>query len=142
METLHVILNAEDGRPNGEGRTRRETIVFLHGWPDTPETMENQAAYFEERGYRCVRVVLPFFSSDRCLVSLAVVSERYMYIYYLSSFFLVYSLLFRDLMTSIYDIYFNLKIHFFFLSLTVTRTSLLKTSLTRGGGTLSLISRT
>ena len=41
----------------GEGA---ETIVMIHGWPDTYRLWEAQAAYFKDR-YRCVRFTLPGF---------------------------------------------------------------------------------
>ena len=41
-----------------------ETIVMIHGWPDTYRLWDAQAAYFKSR-YRCVRFTLPGFDIDR-----------------------------------------------------------------------------
>src|SRR6185312_1108393 len=41
----------------GEGA---ETIVMIHGWPDTYRVWDAQAAFFKAR-YRCVRFTLPGF---------------------------------------------------------------------------------
>jgi pimeloyl-ACP methyl ester carboxylesterase len=37
-----------------------ETIVMIHGWPDTYRLWDAQAAFFKDR-YRCVRFTLPGF---------------------------------------------------------------------------------
>src|SRR3954466_7614622 len=41
----------------GEGA---ESIVMIHGWPDTYRLWDAQAAFFKDR-YRCVRFTLPGF---------------------------------------------------------------------------------
>jgi len=47
-----------------EGVDKCGTLVFIHGWPDSPAVFENQARYFKEKGYRCIRVCLPNFDGD------------------------------------------------------------------------------
>ena len=37
-----------------------ESIVMIHGWPDTYRLWDAQAAFFKDR-YRCVRFTLPGF---------------------------------------------------------------------------------
>jgi pimeloyl-ACP methyl ester carboxylesterase len=41
-----------------------ESIVMIHGWPDTYRLWDAQAAYFKDR-YRCVRFTLPGFDIDK-----------------------------------------------------------------------------
>ena len=41
-----------------------ETIVMIHGWPDTYRLWDAQAAFFKAR-YRCVRFTLPGFDIDK-----------------------------------------------------------------------------
>ena len=45
----------------GEGN---ETIVMIHGWPDTYRLWDAQVAFFKEH-YRCVRFTLPGFDIDK-----------------------------------------------------------------------------
>ena len=45
----------------GEGP---ETIVMLHGWPDTHRVWSRQVAFFQAR-YRCVTFTLPGFGDTR-----------------------------------------------------------------------------
>lgn len=45
----------------GEGD---ESIVMIHGWPDTYRLWDAQAAFFKDR-YRCVRFTLPGFDIDK-----------------------------------------------------------------------------
>jgi pimeloyl-ACP methyl ester carboxylesterase len=45
----------------GEGD---ESIVMIHGWPDTHRLWDAQAAFFRDR-YRCVRFTLPGFDIDK-----------------------------------------------------------------------------
>jgi len=45
----------------GEGG---ESIVMIHGWPDTYRLWDAQAAFFRDR-YRCVRFTLPGFDIDK-----------------------------------------------------------------------------
>ena len=39
----------------------REQLFFIHGWPDDPSLWDAQAAYFSQRGYRCLRVTMPHY---------------------------------------------------------------------------------
>lgn len=41
-----------------------ESIVMIHGWPDTYRLWDAQAAFFKDR-YRCVRFTLPGFDIDK-----------------------------------------------------------------------------
>ncbi|MGE5093952.1 MAG: alpha/beta fold hydrolase [Betaproteobacteria bacterium] len=41
-----------------------ESIVMIHGWPDTWRLWDAQAAFFKDR-YRCVRFTLPGFDIDK-----------------------------------------------------------------------------
>jgi pimeloyl-ACP methyl ester carboxylesterase len=41
-----------------------ETIVMIHGWPDTYRLWDAQAAFFKEK-YRCVRFTLPGFDIEK-----------------------------------------------------------------------------
>ena len=41
-----------------------ESIVMIHGWPDTYRLWDEQAAFFKRR-YRCVRFTLPGFDIDK-----------------------------------------------------------------------------
>lgn len=41
-----------------------ETIVMIHGWPDTYRLWGAQAAFFKDR-YRCIRFTLPGFDIDK-----------------------------------------------------------------------------
>jgi hypothetical protein len=41
-----------------------ESIVMIHGWPDTYRLWDAQAAFFSHR-YRCVRFTLPGFDIDK-----------------------------------------------------------------------------
>jgi len=45
----------------GEGE---ESIVMIHGWPDTYRLWDDQAAFFKDR-YRCVRFTLPGFDIEK-----------------------------------------------------------------------------
>ena len=45
----------------GEGA---ETIVMVHGWPDTYRLWDAQVAFLKSR-YRCVRFTLPGFDIDK-----------------------------------------------------------------------------
>jgi pimeloyl-ACP methyl ester carboxylesterase len=40
----------------------RETLFFIHGWPDNQGMWDDQVAYLVPRGYRCLRVTMPHFS--------------------------------------------------------------------------------
>jgi len=44
--------------------TTPETIVMIHGWPDTYRLWDAQVAFFSHR-YRCVRFTLPGFDIDK-----------------------------------------------------------------------------
>ncbi len=50
-------------RPLTEG-ARRETVVLVHGFPDSPAMWEQTAQYLTGRGHRVVRVTLPGFETD------------------------------------------------------------------------------
>ena len=41
-----------------------ESIVMIHGWPDTYRLWDAQAAFFKGR-YRCIRFTLPGFDIDK-----------------------------------------------------------------------------
>src|SRR6185437_7978277 len=41
-----------------------ESIVMIHGWPDTYRLWDAQVAFFRDR-YRCVRFTLPGFDIDK-----------------------------------------------------------------------------
>jgi len=41
-----------------------ESIVMIHGWPDTFRLWDEQVAFFRQR-YRCVRFTLPGFDVDK-----------------------------------------------------------------------------
>jgi pimeloyl-ACP methyl ester carboxylesterase len=58
-ETLKV--NGIDVLVEGEGS---ETIVMIHGWPDTYRLWDAQVEFFSKR-YRCVRFTLPGFETDK-----------------------------------------------------------------------------
>ncbi|WP_321940113.1 hypothetical protein [Paraburkholderia sp. J8-2] len=59
----------------GEGR---ESLVMIHGWPDTFRLWDSQVAYFSA-SYRCVRFTLPGFDIDasRQAFSLAELIEKF-----------------------------------------------------------------
>lgn len=40
----------------------KQTIVFIHGWPDDYRIFDKQAEYFSKEGHRCIRICLPNFS--------------------------------------------------------------------------------
>lgn len=50
-------IDGIDVHVEGEGA---ESIVMIHGWPDTYRLWDAQAAFFKDR-YRCVRFTLPGF---------------------------------------------------------------------------------
>jgi pimeloyl-ACP methyl ester carboxylesterase len=52
-----VQVDGIDVHVEGEGA---ESIVMIHGWPDTYRLWDAQAAFFKDR-YRCVRFTLPGF---------------------------------------------------------------------------------
>jgi pimeloyl-ACP methyl ester carboxylesterase len=54
-------IDGVDVHVEGEGG---ETIVMIHGWPDTYRLWDAQAAFFRDR-YRCVRFTLPGFDIDK-----------------------------------------------------------------------------
>ena len=54
-------VNGIDVFAEGEGA---ETIVMIHGWPDTYRLWDAQVAFFRDR-YRCVRFTLPGFDVAR-----------------------------------------------------------------------------
>jgi pimeloyl-ACP methyl ester carboxylesterase len=47
-----------------EGNEAGETVVFLHGWPDSASLWDASVAALRDR-YRCVRATLPNFSGER-----------------------------------------------------------------------------
>ena len=53
----HVV---EPKWPSPGGRT----LVFLHGWPDSPRLWDAQIAHLSEAGHRCVAVPLPGYPPD------------------------------------------------------------------------------
>ena len=53
----HVV---EPKWPSPAGRT----LVFLHGWPDSPRLWDAQIAHLSEAGHRCVAVPLPGYPPD------------------------------------------------------------------------------
>ena len=59
METLKI--GGIDVFVEGDGP---ESIVMIHGWPDTYRLWDEQAAFFKQR-YRCVRFTLPGFDIDK-----------------------------------------------------------------------------
>jgi pimeloyl-ACP methyl ester carboxylesterase len=59
MATLQI--GGIDVFVEGEGG---ETIVMIHGWPDTYRLWDEQVAFFKQR-YRCVRFTLPGFDIDK-----------------------------------------------------------------------------
>ena len=71
-----TILVAVDEPTNGSARattstsgtsddpavgTLPEQLFFIHGWPDDASLWDAQAAYFSQRGYRCLRVSMPHY---------------------------------------------------------------------------------
>lgn len=42
----------------GEGE---ETLLFIHGWPDTQQVWEHQVAHFKQN-YRCMLITMPYFA--------------------------------------------------------------------------------
>jgi pimeloyl-ACP methyl ester carboxylesterase len=60
LGTANVLWVSE----NEKNEKDRPTIVFIHGWPDTPEIYERQVDYFKGK-YRLLRIVLPFYSLDK-----------------------------------------------------------------------------
>ncbi|MGH7437727.1 MAG: alpha/beta fold hydrolase [Polyangiaceae bacterium] len=47
-----------------EGDSQGETLVFVHGWPDTAAVWDEAVAGVRDR-YRCVRATLPNFAGER-----------------------------------------------------------------------------
>jgi pimeloyl-ACP methyl ester carboxylesterase len=58
---LGVQIDGIDVHEEGEGA---ESIVMIHGWPDTYRLWDAQAACFKDR-YRCIRFTLPGFDIDK-----------------------------------------------------------------------------
>jgi cis-3-alkyl-4-acyloxetan-2-one decarboxylase len=56
-----MTVDDVDVHVEGEGA---ETIVMVHGWPDTHRLWDAQVAFLRER-YRCVRFTLPGFDLER-----------------------------------------------------------------------------
>jgi len=56
-----LLVDEVDVLVEGDGA---ETIVMIHGWPDTYRLWDAQAAFFKDR-YRCVRFTLPGFDIDK-----------------------------------------------------------------------------
>ena len=54
-------IDGIDVHEEGEGG---ESIVMIHGWPDTYRLWDAQAAFFKDR-YRCIRFTLPGFDIDK-----------------------------------------------------------------------------
>lgn len=50
-----------NGKIEGAGE---QTIVMIHGWPDTQELWQNQVNFFKN-GYRCVTFTLPAFDQPK-----------------------------------------------------------------------------
>ena len=42
----------------------RDTLVFLHGWPDSPALWDSQTNALAREGYRCVSIPLPGYPPD------------------------------------------------------------------------------
>lgn len=59
--TEHLQVDGVDVMVEGEGD---ETIVMIHGWPDTWRVWDGQVAEFRQR-YRCVRFSLPGFDISK-----------------------------------------------------------------------------
>ncbi|MEE2023552.1 alpha/beta fold hydrolase [Alkalimonas mucilaginosa] len=57
---LPAIVNSLEVKIEGEGK---ETIVFIHGYPDSLELWDKQAAYFKQN-YTVVRFTLPGFELE------------------------------------------------------------------------------
>jgi len=53
----NLLIDGVDVHVAGEGG---QSIVMIHGWPDTYRLWDAQAAFFRDR-YRCVRFTLPGF---------------------------------------------------------------------------------
>ncbi|WP_445947073.1 alpha/beta fold hydrolase, partial [Shewanella sp.] len=64
------IIKVDDLDVIIEGRGE-ETIVMIHGWPDTYRLWDNQVEVLKDK-YRCVRFTLPGYEldSDRRMYSL------------------------------------------------------------------------
>jgi len=46
-----------------DGNKNLPLMVFIHGWPDSPQVWENQINHFR-KDYRCIRIELPYFSKS------------------------------------------------------------------------------
>lgn len=57
----HAIVDGIDVYAEGHGQ---ETIVMIHGWPDTHHLWDEQVAAFRSR-YRCIRFTLPGFDAGK-----------------------------------------------------------------------------
>ncbi len=57
----NLLIDGVDVHVVGEGA---ESIVMIHGWPDTWRLWDAQAAFFSDR-YRCIRFTLPGFDIDK-----------------------------------------------------------------------------
>jgi len=56
-----IVIDGIDVHIEGEGA---DTIVMIHGWPDTYRLWDAQVAFFKQR-YRCVRFTLPGFDIEK-----------------------------------------------------------------------------
>jgi pimeloyl-ACP methyl ester carboxylesterase len=59
--TVPLQIDGIDVFIEGDGD---ESIVMIHGWPDTHRLWDAQAAFFRGR-YRCIRFTLPGFNIDK-----------------------------------------------------------------------------
>ncbi|WP_042300757.1 alpha/beta fold hydrolase [Paraburkholderia kururiensis] len=59
IDGIDVIVESEENGESAEASSR-ETIVMIHGWPDTYRLWDRQVEHFKTR-YRCVRFTLPGF---------------------------------------------------------------------------------
>jgi pimeloyl-ACP methyl ester carboxylesterase len=57
----NLLIDGVDVHVVGDGA---ESIVMIHGWPDTWRLWDAQAAFFQDR-YRCIRFTLPGFDIDK-----------------------------------------------------------------------------
>ena len=57
----NLLIDGVDVHVAGEGG---QSIVMIHGWPDTWRLWDSQAAFFRDR-YRCIRFTLPGFDIDK-----------------------------------------------------------------------------
>lgn len=59
-----VVVEPKRNTPSEDGGAAQRTVVFLHGWPDSPALWSSQIKALTQIGFRCVAIPLPGYPPD------------------------------------------------------------------------------